>query len=238
MVTTSVALGSGKTRRREPHYLCSYRHNRGSTVCVNSRRARTGEVDQRVLSAIEKTILTPEAVDYVIDRVVDRILAARRAAPDRTREINEELPILRREVDRFISLVANGKAPERVLEEIARRDGRIKDLEAELVRLQVNHQTKLQVAKLRELVLARARDLHSALYADVGRARQAVQQLLVEPITFKLGDSGYQLEGKTRVGALFAPDPTITRIRVASPRVRELIPVLRAISAVALQRRP
>ena len=41
MVTTSIALGSGKTRRREPHYLCSYRHNRGSTVCANSRRVRT-----------------------------------------------------------------------------------------------------------------------------------------------------------------------------------------------------
>jgi hypothetical protein len=217
-VDRCVALGSGKTRRREPHYLCSYRHNRGSTVCANGRRAKVSEVDQRVLSAIERTILTPDAVDYVVERVVERVLAARRPAPDRAREIDVELQRLRRELDRFVALIANAKAPERVLEEIANRERRAKALEAELARLRLAPPTRLDVAHVRELALARAKDLRSTLYADVGRARQVLQQLLLGSITFRLDESGYRLEGQTRVGALFSDDPSITRIRVASPR--------------------
>jgi hypothetical protein len=54
------------------------------------------EVDQRVLTAIGRTILTPDAVDYVVERVVERVLAARRTALDRAREIDVELQRLRR----------------------------------------------------------------------------------------------------------------------------------------------
>ncbi len=214
--TTSIALGSGRTRRREPHCLCSYRHNRGSTVCVNSRRVRVDEIDRRVLSAIERTVLTPVAVNYVVDQVVERILAARRTAPDRCKEIDAELKRLRRELDRFVSLIANDKAPERVLDEISGRECRLRELEAELAHLQLAPPTRLQVAGIRELALARAKDLHSTLYADVGRARQALQQLLVGPITFTPGESGYRLERQTRVGPLFSNESSITRISVDS----------------------
>jgi hypothetical protein len=187
-------------------------------VCVNSRRAIVSEVDQRELSAIERTILSPDAVNYVVDRVVERVLTARRTAPDRCKEIDVEIKRLRRELDRFVALIANERAPEQVLEEIADREHRAKKLEAEFARLQLAPPTSVHIANIRELALARAKHLRSTLYADVGRARHVLQQLLVGPIAFKLEESGYRLEGETRVGALFAPDPAITRIRVASPR--------------------
>ena len=218
MVTTTVALGSGSTRRREPHYLCSYRHNRGSTVCMNSRRARVVEVDTRVLDAIEKTVLTPDAISYVIDKVVDRVLVAHRTAPERSKEIDAELRRLHRELDRFMALIASGQAPERIVEEIKRREGQIKDLEVDLARLQAAHPTRIDINRIRELALERAKDLRSALYADVPSARRALQQLLAAPITFKIDGPEYRLEGETRIGALFMPDPSLTRIRMASPR--------------------
>ncbi len=218
MVTTSVALGSGKTRRREPHYLCGYRHNRGSTVCANSRRVRIDEVDQRLLGAIERTILTPDAIDYVVNKVVERIQVARTGAPDRAQEMYAELQRLRRELDRFVALIASGNAPQRVLEEIAARERRAKELETVLAQLKVAQSTKLDVASIRALALARATDLRSTLYSDVGRVRRALQQILVGPIAFNLDDSGYRLEAQPRVGALFSDGAPITRIRLASPR--------------------
>ena len=46
---------------------------------------------------------------------------------------------------------------------------------------------------------------------DMGRARQVLQQLLLGSIAFRLAESGYRLEGQTRVGALFSDDPSTTR---------------------------
>jgi hypothetical protein len=185
---------------------------------VNSRRTRINEVDERLLCAIERTILTPTAIDYLVNEVVERILAARRSAPDRPQEMEVELQRLRRELDRFVALIANGDAPKRVLEEIAARERREEELKDELTRLQGAQPTKLDIGSIRALALARAKDLRSTLYSDVGRARQALRQLLVGPIAFKPCDSGYRLEGQTRVGALFTDGPAITRIRLASPR--------------------
>jgi hypothetical protein len=74
---------------------------------------------------------------------------------------------VRRELDRFVALVSTGKAPDRVLEEIASRELRIKDVEAELARLRIPQPTRLDIARIRALALARARDLRATLYADV-----------------------------------------------------------------------
>ena len=114
--------------------------------------------------------------------------------------------------------MANGNAPQRVLEEIAARERRAKELETVLAGLKVAQSTKLDVTSIRALALTRATDLRSTLYSDVGRARQALQRLLVGPVAFNLDDSGYRLEAQTRVGALFSEGASITRIRLASPR--------------------
>jgi hypothetical protein len=192
--------------------------NRGSTVCENSRRVRVSEIDERALGAIEQIALTPTAVGYLVDRVVEHVRTAQRTAPDRAQEIESELRHLQRELDRFIVLIAGGKAPERVLEEITSRETRAKELEVELTQLRAAKPTKLDVARIREFALARAKDVHSALQADVAQVRSVLRQLLVGPITFRLNESGYRLEGETRVGPLFESDPSATRIRGASPR--------------------
>ena len=218
MVATTASLGSGSTRRREPHYLCSYRHNRGSTVCTNSRRARVDEVDTRVLEAVEKTILTPATISYVVDKVIDRLIEAHRTAPDRSKAIEAELQRLNRELERFVALIASGDAPQRIVDEIKRRETRSNDLQAELARLHQAQPTRLDINRLRHVALQRAKDLRSVLYADVPKGRQVLQQLLVAPLTFKADGLEYRLEGATRLAALFAPDPSVTRIRLASPR--------------------
>ena len=67
--------------------------------------------------------------------------------------------------------LANGNAPQRVLEEIAARERRAKELETVLARLKVAQSTKVDVSSIRALALARATDLRSTLYSDVGRTR-------------------------------------------------------------------
>ncbi len=216
MVTTTIAHGSGATRHREPYYLCSYHHNRGNTVCENRRGARLSEADARVIEAIERTVLTPAALDYLVDRVVDAVRAQRATGPNRAKQLETELRRLRGELDRFIALIAGGKAPERVLEEIATRESRLKDLESELTQLKTAS-PRIDAVRIRELATTRAKGLHATLHTNVAQAREALKLLLAGPITFKLDGSGYRLEGQTRIGPLFAAEPSITRIRLASP---------------------
>jgi hypothetical protein len=102
-----------------------------------------------------------------------------------------------------MALIASGDAPQRIVDEIRRREAQ---------------PTRLDINRLRHVALERAKDLRSALYTDVSKGRQALQQLLVAPITVKPDGPEYRLEGATRFAALFAPEPSATRIRLASPR--------------------
>ena len=224
MVGSSITYGNGTTRRREPAYLCSYRHNRGSTVCENSRKALASEVDGRVIGAIETQFLSPAAIDYVVDLVIEATVEARRAAPDQLKQIEAELRRLNRELDRFVSLIASGHMPPRVLEEISAREKQIRELEIERERLQAATPNTADVARIRQLAHERIRELRETLHRDVPDAREVLQQILDGPISFKLDGSGYRIEGRTRVGALLTPDSASpTRIRLASPRRFELL---------------
>ncbi len=222
MVGSRIAYGSGATRRREPAYLCSYRHNRGSTVCDNAHKALASEVDSRVIGAIEAQCLSRAAIDYVVDRVIEAVVDARRAAPDQLKQIEGELGRLNRELDRFMTLIAEGRAPERILAEISNREQRIRGLELERERLQAASPTAADIARIRELARKRIGQLRETLHGDIAGARIALRHLLEGPITFKPLDSDYRLEGKTRVGALLTPEleesTSLTPIRLASPR--------------------
>lgn len=69
-----MALGG---KRNHYYYGCSYHHNRGATVCINDHKVRVETLDQEVLSAIQMTILTPEAIDYVIDKALSLTIGIR-----------------------------------------------------------------------------------------------------------------------------------------------------------------
>ncbi len=168
---------------------------------------------------------THAALDYLVDRVADSVRVRQSSGPDRAKPLEAELQRLRGELDRFVALIIGGKAPERVLEEMATRESpRLKDLESELTQLKTDP-TQINTVSIRELATARAKDLRAMLHADVAQAREALGLLLAGPISLKLDRFGYRLEGQTRIGPLFAPESSITRIRLASPTGFE--PVLR-----------
>jgi hypothetical protein len=170
MVGSSITYGNGSTRRREPAYLCSYRHNRGSTVCENSRKALASEVDGRVIGAIEAQFLSPAAIDYVVDLVIEAAVEARRAAPDQLKQIETELRRLGRELDRFVLLIASGHTLQRVLVEIAAREKQIRELDRE--RLQAATPNAADAARIRQFAHERIRELRETLHRDVPGARE------------------------------------------------------------------
>lgn len=207
MVATSATVGYGRTRRQVLYYLCSYRHHRGATVCTNAITARAHEAEERLLSAIETKVLTPAAIDFVIDLTSEQVLAARRSAPDRRAQIEEDIKRLQRELDRFMAVIAAGQAPQSVLAEIVSREERTQALKAELATLSVaSIPGPHDLARIRAAIIKRATHFREALRRDVPSARDVLLQLLPRPILFIPDDaarSGYRLEGETVVGPLF-----------------------------------
>jgi site-specific DNA recombinase len=214
MVVTSLTHGAERTRRRVPHYLCSYRHNRGATVCVNTRKVRLGEVEGKVLAAIEQQVLTPAVVEATIDRAFAMLTEQSREAPERAQSIDDEIGRLQRELDNLLQLAAAGRAPESVLSEIMKRERQIEELEQQLATYRIEEPRELEVPLKRDLRehLRRFRDL---IYSDVTLARQALRTLLAGPIRFiPVEPKSWRVEGETQLGALLPP----TRISMASPR--------------------
>ena len=213
MVATS---GLGHGRKRYPRYACSFNSNRGKTVCANNWRESQEVLDGKVLKAIERAVLTPEAINYVVDRALQIAKERRRKEPDATIKLEAEIKRLTRERDNLVAACAQGRAPESVLAEIHKRDQRIEARQEELTRsphrLEVNDK---ELDSLKAAIISRMGKFQELMHADVPLARQALRKLLVGPIkctpVVRDGRRDYAIRGETKLGALL-PAASVTLV--------------------------
>ncbi len=210
---------SGK--KRLFYYGCGYHRTRGITVCRNNHIERMEIMDTAVLDAIERTVLTPEAVDYVIDKAVKSIEQRQAAGRDHPIRLKRDIRKLRRELENLLRLAANGVHSDSLAAEITKRERQIKILEIELATHAAKTPGEIEIYRLKKTLRERMGKFKDLIYDDVPKARQALRKLLEEPLRFipieRDGRNTYAFEGKTRVGALLAADPLFYR-EVASPR--------------------
>ncbi len=197
--------GSPPKRQRVHFYGCSYFHTRGRTICTNDHSARMERLDGAVIEAIEQQVLKPEAIAYTIENALERVEQELRKNPDKPRQLEAEARKARKELDHFMRLIAEGRAPESVLAEINRREKRLEELERELESLkQIPH--SLDAADIRKMCRERLGRFEELLLGDVPVARQALRKLLPEPlkiapVTIK-GHRTLSFEGVTTLGPL------------------------------------
>ncbi len=225
--------GSGAKRRPVYYYGCSYRHNRGETVCTNDHRVQMPALDDAVLESVEHSILSPEAITYTVEKALQLLAERRRENPDRPRQIEAELKKLRKELARFVTVIAEGKAPKTLREEIAKREALIEILEKEQAELEVVAvPVEMDTARLRKALIAKMGRFKELVYGDVPVARQALRKLLAEPIQFtpvtRDGRKTYSFKGITRLGVLLEPG----YIELASPRGAQELPALRVVRSI------
>ncbi len=217
MLATSMVIGTPRTRRSVRRYACSWANSRGSTVCQNNIRPRMDDLDAAVIDTIERQILTPAAVRRVIEFALEEARAELRTPPAQRDRRERELSKLRVELDRLIALVVGGKAPERVLAEIASREARIRELEREIQAV-ASESKSWNWQAMEGLIAQRAAHLRHVLHSETAAARSALVELLAEPMKFKpLGHREYEVSGLTRAGMLLETASEKSH-KVASPR--------------------
>jgi DNA invertase Pin-like site-specific DNA recombinase len=198
-----------------PYYGCSYHKNRGNTACANGHLAQVPNLDRTVLTAIEETVLTPTAMDYVTSRALE--LLGENASDPRD-QLDRQIRELVRQQDNLVAALADGRAvPESVIEKIREVEDQRRAAEAQRVRLAT---IPMDQTTLERRVKAAAVHWKDCLRADVAGARKALRALLVAPVRCKPlrrpdGRTIYAVEGETAAGALFGGERFL---EMASPR--------------------
>jgi site-specific DNA recombinase len=208
--------GSPGRRTAVYYYRCGYNATRGRTICTNDHRTRLEEADSRVIDLMA-SFLTPEAVDWTIDEALRQLAERQSADVESPKLIEAELRKERRQIERLVAALAEGRA-EAVVAKIRALELSIAEKEQRLKVITFPTPSTRDIRALREAFRERLSRFRELIYADVPVARQALRKLVDGRIQFvpveRDGARTHDLRWNVRVGALAAPGYQ----SVASPR--------------------
>jgi hypothetical protein len=208
--------GSPGKRSVKHYYGCSYHATRGRTICANAYLAPMEDADALVIHRT-RTVLTPPVIEEAIDRAWKLLAERQRTDPNAPGRLEAERRKVSREVERFLALVAEGKAPASVLNEIKRREARVVEIDQELNVLRIAEPSEAESRRVKASLRERLVKFDELLLSDLPLARQALRKLIPGRIEFRPverdGERGYALSWSIATKALLAGN-----IGMASPR--------------------
>jgi len=213
--------GSRGKRRKVHFYACQTSRRRGHDVCANTTALRQDVLDPAVLGSIND-LLDEHILKAAVDRAIARWQAGAAQHLNRRAQIERELLLLKSRVARFVDAIGRGEAVDPLLVAMRADEDRRRALEAELQRLaEVELVAKLDGAKVRADVMARASDIRALLGRHTTQARQILRRILVSKIEMKPvvkgGRRGYRFIGKLSVERLLTGVALDTRAMVVAP---------------------
>lgn len=112
------------------HVACSaYRNKR---TCENKRTMRMGEIEQRVLTALKRHLLTPDAVAAAVEAYrAERERLSRARARDRS-ALEREMSEAGRQIDRMIASIKDGVDPKLLVADLNNAQAKREALERQL----------------------------------------------------------------------------------------------------------
>ena len=168
-------------KRRHAMYGCPQHWYRGA--CTNGLRIRQTELELQLLSELQKALLQPAAIAYVLDQFKRQLESAqvgfsqgRERTGERKKELDEELA-------RLTAAVAESGHSATLLAAIADRERELDEIETSLQH--GNHDFGTNADELQQFALQRLSSLPSLLSCDVPRARaelaKHVTQITMHP---------------------------------------------------------
>ena len=221
IIAHRMSTGSGHRRKMSGFYVCSANNKRGSTICSNNIRIPMQELDDLLLSIIERDVLTPERAERALKRAYE--LAKQRVKKD---------PGLRRKLEAEIATKTKQQANLRTLAEHNLDDpqavvDRINELGREIERTRL----ELQGLPEEQFDTKKLAEANARMLERIGRFREMTKDRRNVPLVRQLlrhalglhdlkleiirdgGRRTYAISGK----ALVSTRP-LRRESVASPR--------------------
>jgi site-specific DNA recombinase len=177
-----VIAGSHKSDRC---YGCSYRRNRGSSVCANDVYESIGRVDRTVVEEIQGQILVPEVRRLALERAAEIVRSRLDGARDELDVLNSRLSNVRTEIANLVRALECGGPPASLVERLRDRETERATLEAEIERLSsLMRVPELDVRRVDRVIAKFVEPLGEMLGKDLVAARTALRKLLAERVRF------------------------------------------------------
>src|SRR5271166_1587544 len=181
-------------KRRHAMYGCPQHWYRGA--CTNSLRVRQADLESQLLGELQKALLQPAAICFVLDQFKRQLDAAQ---ANRTQEA-ERIPARKRALDEELkhltAAVAQSGHSATLLHAIADREQELNEIETSF--RQTGEGLGKSAAELQQFVQARLSSLPDLLSCDVPRARAELAKhvsLITMHPTDQNGDRRYVCQG-------------------------------------------
>ncbi|MBI4516730.1 MAG: recombinase family protein [Deltaproteobacteria bacterium] len=190
------------SHKRDRCYGCSYRRNRGATVCENTLYESVRIVDRRVVEEIQAAILVPEVRRVIFERATEIVQQRILGAQQEVDSLHSRLSRVRREIDNLVRAVEDGNAPAALLERLRERERERAAVEVDLARLSsLTAVPELDLRRIERLVTKFVEPLGEMLRSDLVAARAALRKLIANRVVFtptatENGDRTYLVEAK------------------------------------------
>ncbi len=212
---------TGGVSSARAYYTCCKNHKQGLAACTNNFRQRVEDVDKVFLEGLQREVLTPAVTRRILELAADRLRREIEAEPSKVEGVKRQLAKIKAEMGRLVTSIADGNAPQSVLNAIREREDRQKVVSQEIARLEAI--PALTDTDLDEAMKEIEQDLAS--FGDILResrpkATQALKKVLPERLSFHVEGDGqeryYRLEGALSFGKVL--DLAARSTRRNSPR--------------------
>lgn len=130
LCTSNIIVLGGRKRA----YGCSRNHLRGA--CVNDLRQPVTLVDSVFLGTLQREVLTPERFRYAVEVAIERVRERLAQDPDCRPALEREKVELMRKIKHLVAAIGDGRGPAALVQEIAKAETRLKEIDGELTRLE------------------------------------------------------------------------------------------------------
>jgi Recombinase zinc beta ribbon domain len=196
-----VVEQSNNKKGRYSYYACHRRRHYGT--CENGLRVSVAEVNEAVLQAMEEHVLTPEAIDAVID------LSQRDDVTDQQTKLDREGKDIEKRIKRIVAAIETGGDSAALVSKLHELERRQKGIQTEIANLYPIPRHHDQ-----SVIGDRLAEWRRLLRQSTTTGRTTLQRILHGRITFtpREDGNGYDFSAETRKARLFtgiaSPRPT------------------------------
>lgn len=198
---------------------------RGYYRC-SARRVKAQAVEQAVMSTVVADIASPAFIAALVGSAREQ---AAEGTAGEVKRLQAELRTTDSQIERFLDMAGQLDTPAPVLRRIERLEQQRRQAQADLAEAEREARLRRTMSEITE---AQAAELLAALAEGLGAAAEPARRDMVHALVERI-----ELHPDTLVASLHYRIALDSGVRVASPRERQLIPTLRAVSQALVEGR-
>ena len=164
----NLVIVTGRTMGAHPKYGCPQNFYRGA--CSNGLKERADWLEDRMLSELQKAVMRPEAVDYVIQEFERQLHASLSDLTNQVGRMRQRSEQLQSELRNLVAMTATCGPSPSLIEGINRREQELKTITRQLL-VSEGASVTSQVGQVRQFATERLCDIRGLLTANVQRAK-------------------------------------------------------------------